>query len=139
MLVQPADTLLVTANVRKVSGLLDSEHFRVQAFKDPAKALESLRKVRWDLFVLEDTVFDGEILSAVREIKRREPLVPVLVLTAELDTTYQTDLLEAGADGILAVGMPKEEVNRRLELNLRQRRQARALTQRNQNPRLNPT
>lgn len=133
MLVQPADTLLVTANVRKVSGLLDSEHFRVQAFKDPAKALESLRKVRWDLFVLEDTVFDGEILSAVREIKRREPLVPVLVLTAELDTTYQTDLLEAGADGILAVGMPKEEVNRRLELNLRQRRQARALAQRNQN------
>jgi two-component system KDP operon response regulator KdpE len=133
MLLQPAETLLVTANVRKVSGLLDSEHFRVQAFKDPAKALESLRKTHWDLFVLEDTPFGEDIFSTVREIKRREPLVPVMILTAEQDTAYHTDLLEAGADDILAMGIPKDEVNRRLELNLRQRRHARALAQRNQN------
>jgi two-component system KDP operon response regulator KdpE len=133
MLVQVAETLLVTSNVRKVNGLLDSGRFRVQAFKDPAKALESLRNARWDLFILEDALFGEDILSTVREIKRREPLVPIVLLTAQQEAAYYTDLLEAGADDILAIGLPKDEMNRRLELNLHQRRQAQALSQRNQN------
>src|SRR5262249_52036451 len=86
-----------------------------------------------DLILLDDALFSDETLSVVKEIKRRFPLVPVLVLSDTADPAYHTDLMEAGAEDLVTSDLAIEELQRRLRLILRQRRQARALAQRNQN------
>ncbi|HSS95843.1 MAG TPA: response regulator, partial [Terriglobales bacterium] len=132
MVVQPTETLLVSANGKRLVKSLNSEAYHVQTVDDPGKAMEALRDTRYELILLDDAVFANEIVSVVKEIKRRVPLIPVLVLSDNADATYQTDLMEAGADDFLTADLSSEELQRRLRLILRQRRQARALAQRNQ-------
>jgi two-component system, OmpR family, KDP operon response regulator KdpE len=133
MVVQPTETLLVSADGKRLVKSLNAEAYHVQIIDDPGKAMEALRDARYDLILLDDAVFPNEIVSVIKEIKRRVPLMPVLVLSENADATYQTDLMEAGADDFLTADLSSEELQRRLRLILRQRRQARALAQRNQN------
>ena len=133
MVVQPTETLLVSANGKRLVKSLNPDAYHVQTIDDPGKAMEALRDTRYELILLDDAVFANEIVSVVKEIKRRVPLIPVLVLSDNPDAAYQTDLMEAGADDFLTADLSSEELQRRLRLILRQRRQARALAQRNQN------
>ncbi len=133
MVVQPTETLLVSADGKRLVKSLNAEAYHVQIIDDPGKAMEALRDARYDLILLDDAVFPNEIASVIKEIKRRVPLIPVLVLSDNADAAYQTDLMEAGADDFLTADLSSEELQRRLRLILRQRRQARALAQRNQN------
>lgn len=133
MVVQPTETLLVSADGKRLVKSLNAEAYHVQIIDEPGKAMEALRDTHYDLILLDDAVFPNEIASVIKEIKRRVPLIPVLVLSDNADAAYQTDLMEAGADDFLTADLSSEELQRRLRLILRQRRQARALAQRNQN------
>lgn len=126
-----AEVLLVSAKDGEGLGL-DARLYEVQVVDDPGRAMETLRKVRFDLFILDDRVISKEITSFIKEIKRRVPLVPVLVLSDNSDTAYHTDLMEAGADDMLTHGLSTEELHRRLGLMLKQHSQNRALARRNQ-------
>ncbi|MEO8610185.1 MAG: response regulator [Chloroflexota bacterium] len=133
MVVQPTETLLVSANGKQLVKSLNPDAYHVQIIDNPGKAMEALRDAPYELILLDAAVFSNEIISVVKEIKRRVPLIPVLVLSDNADAAYQTDLMEAGADDFLTADLSSEELQRRLRLILRQRRQARALAQRNQN------
>lgn len=133
MAVQPAETLFVSANGDDLIASLNPSAYHVHAIDDVGKAMEALRDARYDLILLDDTIFSGDIIDVVKEIKRRVPLVPVLVLSRNADATYQTDLMEVGVDDFLTGELSTEELHRRLRLILRQQRQARVLAQRNQN------
>ncbi|MBZ0279853.1 MAG: response regulator [Anaerolineae bacterium] len=133
MAAQPTETLLVSADGEKLVASLNPSTYHVQTVNDAGKAMETLRDARYDLIVLDDQVLANEGVNIVKEIKRRFPLVPVLVLSENTDVAHQTDLMEAGADDFLTADMSSDELHRRLRLILRQRRQARALLQRNQN------
>lgn len=133
MAAQPTETLLVSANGDNLVASLNPTSYHVQTVSDPGQAMETLRDARFDLILLDDQVLEKEIGNILKEIKRRFPLVPVLVLSENVDTAYQTDLMEAGADDFLTGDTPSDELHRRLRLILRQRRQARTLAQRNQN------
>jgi two-component system KDP operon response regulator KdpE len=133
MVAQASETLLVSGNGKRLAKSFNPAAYHVQTIDDPGKAMEALRDAHYDLILLDDAVFSNEIISVVKEIKRRVPLIPVLVLSDNADATYQTDLMEAGADDFLTADLSSEELQRRLRLILRQRRQARALAQRNQN------
>ena len=114
MVAQPTDMLLVSTNKIKLLTNLKEEAYRIHKIDDPGKAMETLRDTAYDLIMLDDTLFGGEIVSMVREIKRRVPLVPVLVLSSNTDAAYQTDLMEAGADDFLMASLSSEELHRRL-------------------------
>ncbi len=133
MAVQPAETLFVSANGNDLIASLDPSTYHIHAVGEVGKAMEALRDARYDLILLDDTIFTGDIIDVVKEIKRRVPLVPVLVLSRNADLTYQTDLMEVGVDDFLTGELSTEELHRRLRLMLRQQRQARVLAQRNQN------
>ncbi len=133
MVAQPTETLLVSASADHLLASFNPEAYRVNVVGDPGKAMETLRDARYDLILLDDGAFAADILEVAREIKRRMPLVPVLVLSRNTDLAYQTDLMEAGVDDLLTGDLPHDELHRRLRLILRQRRQAQALAQRNQN------
>lgn len=133
MAVQPAETLLVSTNGDGLIAALNPSAYHVQTIEDVGKAMEALRDTRYDLILLDDRLFSDDIFDAVKEIKRRVPLVPVLVLSRNADATYQTDLMEVGVDDFLTSDLSTEELQRRLKLIMRQRRQARLLAQRSQN------
>jgi two-component system KDP operon response regulator KdpE len=133
MVAQPTEMLLVSANNIKLLANLKKEAYRIHKIDDPGKAMETLRDTAYDLIMLDDALFGGEIVSMVQEIKRRVPLVPVLVLSSNTDAAYQTDLMEAGADDFLTASLSSDELHRRLRLLLRQRRQNRALARRTAN------
>lgn len=133
MVAQPIETLLVSASSDHLLASFNPDAYRVNVVGDPGKAMEMLRDARYDLILLDDQVFGADIIEVIREIKRRVPLVPVLGLSRNADPAYQTDLMEAGIDDLLIGDLPGDELHRRLRLILRQRRQARALAQRNQN------
>jgi DNA-binding response OmpR family regulator/signal transduction histidine kinase len=133
MAVQPTETLLVSSSGEQVTAALNRQSYRVQIVSDPGRAMELLRDTGYDLILLDDRLLESETTSLVKEIKRRHPLVPALVLSGSADAAYQTDLMEAGADDFITADLSAEEFQRRIKLILRQRRQARALAQRNQN------
>jgi two-component system KDP operon response regulator KdpE len=112
---------------------LDSTYYHVQMVHEPGQAMEMLRNEQIDLILLEAELLGNDIVRMVKEIKRRVPLLPVLVISKNMDTAYQTGLMEAGADDILTAKLSSEELQRRLRLVMRQRRQAQALVQRTQN------
>ena len=130
---QLIEILFVSRSGNDMVMVLDSPIYHVQNVNDPGQAMEMLRDGQIGIILLEDELFSKDINRMVKEIKRRVPLLPVLVLSENTDTAYQTGLMEAGADDILIGKLSAEELLRRLRLVLRQRRQAQALVQRTQN------
>ncbi|MCB9456328.1 MAG: response regulator [Anaerolineaceae bacterium] len=133
MAVQPTELLFVSDDGDRLTATLNNTTYRIHTIHEPGQAMEALRDNRYELILLVDSVFDSEILSVVKEIKRRVPLVPVLVFSQSTDPAYQTDLMESGADDVLLPEIPGDELERRLRLILRQRRHNQILAQRNQN------
>lgn len=133
MIAQPSEMLLVSANTPNLTSMLNPEAYNVLIVNDPGQAMQTLRDGEYDFVVLDDALFKTDIVRVVREIKRRFPLIPVLVLSDNTDSTYQTELVKAGATDFLTNNLVKDELHRRLRLVLQQRRQNRALARRNNN------
>jgi DNA-binding response OmpR family regulator/signal transduction histidine kinase len=133
MIAQPIALLLVSSNGSSLIEALNPEAYHILTVDDPGKAMEMLRDSEYDVVVLDDLIFGSDVVGVVREIRRRFPLTPVLVMSENKDRTYQTDLMEAGATDLLSEDLYKEEIHRRLRLVLQQRRQNRALARRNSN------
>ncbi|MEZ4667191.1 MAG: response regulator [Anaerolineae bacterium] len=134
MAAQPIETLVVSTSGNNLVASLDNLSYRIQTISDTGEAMERLRDTRFDLILLDDKVLGKEdVDSVVREIKRRIPLIPVLIITRSTDAAYQTSLMEAGADDFLTPKLAGEELQRRIRLILKQRRQAQSLALRNQN------
>jgi DNA-binding response OmpR family regulator/signal transduction histidine kinase len=124
--------LLVSSNGTRLIEALNPEAYNILVVEDPGRAMEMLRDSEYDLVVLDETVFGSDVVGVVREIRRRFPLTPVLIMSENKDTAFQTDLMEAGATDFLSDDLyHKEELQRRLRLVLQQRRQNRALARRN--------
>ena len=133
MIAQPIAMLLVSSNGTQLKDVLNPEAYNVITVDDPGQAMETLRDYEFDLIVLHDVVFGNEVGLVVRELRRRFPLTPVLVMSENKDSAYQTDLMEAGATDLMADDLQEEELQRRLRLVMQQRRQNRALARRNAN------
>ena len=78
MVAQLMETLLVSADGKAFVKALNADTYHVKMVGEPDKAMETLRDSRFDLILLDDRMFPGDILTVVYEIKRRVPLVPVL-------------------------------------------------------------
>ena len=131
---QPIELLLVSADSASLIELLNPEAYHIVTADEAGKAMEVLGKTEFDLVVLNDQVFEDDIFDAVREIRRRQPLTPVLVLLhRQSSATYQLELMEAGTTDFLGEDIAHEELQRRFRLVLQQRRQNRALARRNSN------
>jgi len=111
---------------------LDPE-YTLDTLQDASSAMEALRHAEYDLVLLHDAGIEADIADITREIKRRYPLVPMLILMQARNVTYETDLVEAGVDDLLEASVPADELRRRVLLMMRQRLRNRALARRNRN------
>lgn len=131
----PTKLLLLSASPQALRRALEANSgaYDVTVIGEAATAMEMLSDSDYDMIVLDDALFGAETLLAVREIRRRHPLTPLLVATTSEEASYHIDLLEAGAADVLNDGLYTGELHRRLRLVLQQRRQNLALARRSSN------
>jgi two-component system invasion response regulator UvrY len=65
------------------------------------KALELARKQRWDTLILDITMPGKGGLEVLQELRREQPELPVLILSAHPEDQLALRLLKAGAAGYL--------------------------------------
>jgi DNA-binding NarL/FixJ family response regulator len=65
------------------------------------KALELVRKQRWDAVLLDLTMPGKDGLEVLQQVRREQPKLPVLVLSAHPEDQLALRLLKAGAAGYL--------------------------------------
>lgn len=68
---------------------------------DFASLLDALAQQRWSLILLDIMIPGGTVLDALARIRAADPAVPVLVVTAATETEYVTQVLQAGANGLI--------------------------------------
>ncbi|MGQ9889102.1 MAG: response regulator [Aggregatilineales bacterium] len=135
MIALPTKLLLLAADPQPLADALNANPgaYDVTVIGKTAAAMETLRDSNYDVIVLDDALFGAETLRAVREIRRRHPITPLVVATASDETGYHTDLLEAGAADVFDDSLYQGELHRRLRLVMQQRRQNLAMARRNSN------
>ncbi|MCC6612451.1 MAG: response regulator [Anaerolineae bacterium] len=110
-----------------------AEQFDYYPINNAAEAVRSLQNIRYDLIVIDDTIFRKEAVKLVTEIKRRNPSIPVIVVSDALDESRREQIFKAGADDFFIQAMTPVELEHRLNLMVKQHRQSRALAHRTQN------
>ncbi|MBI4613912.1 MAG: response regulator transcription factor [Planctomycetes bacterium] len=98
---------------------LRAEGFRVHAYPTLATASRALELERPDLVVLDLGLPDGDGLDLCRKVRRADPDLPVLVLTARGTLESRLDGFRRGADDYLVKPFDVEELHARCRALLR--------------------
>jgi two-component system, NarL family, invasion response regulator UvrY len=69
--------------------------------KDAEEVLEQVENDSWDLLILDITLPGRSGLDVLKDLKLREPELPVLVLSMHPETQYGKRVLKAGASGYM--------------------------------------
>jgi two-component system invasion response regulator UvrY len=64
----------------------------------------------WDIIILDITLTDGSGLDVLSELKRKHPLLPVLILSVHPEEQYAIRALKSGADGYVNKRCAPEEL-----------------------------
>lgn len=99
--------------------LLTLEGFPCQVAEDGAKALALFQQVRPDLCVFDVMMPAMDGLTLCREIRRLDPLVPILLLSARGEETDRVRGLDVGADDYVAKPFGARELIARVRAALR--------------------
>lgn len=128
-----ARILFALSSTSSELALREAESLQIERCTDRMQLKQQLEQTRFDALVLDDKLFaaDSETINEVREIKRRYPLLSILMLTENSDSVYQDDLVTAGADFVIMPSDSQINVDRAMILSLRQAQQRRNLVQRN--------
>jgi DNA-binding response OmpR family regulator len=78
-----------------------------------------LQRMEYDLIVLDIWLPDGSGRDLLRSIRSRGQNLPVLVVTARIDTSHRVETLEEGADDYLGKPFDMEELVARVRAILR--------------------
>jgi DNA-binding NarL/FixJ family response regulator len=101
------------AIVRRGLRALLSDEFHGAAFGEAShaqQALEEIRKVKWDVALLDITLPGKSGLELLKELKAARPRLPVLVLSAHPEDQFALRALKAGAEGYLTKDSAPEEL-----------------------------
>jgi DNA-binding response OmpR family regulator/PAS domain-containing protein len=130
---KPAPVMLLSTRADHWITAVAAEQYDYYPVQNAAEAVHTLQNIRYDLILIDDPSFKKEAARVVNEIKRRNPTVPVIIVTDEPDETRQEQLYRAGADDFLTRAMSNLDLIHHLELMIKQHRQNRTLAQRTQN------
>ncbi len=99
--------------------LLTLEGFPCQVAEDGAKALALFQEQRPDLCVFDVMMPNMDGLTLCREVRRLDPLVPILLLSARGEETDRVRGLDVGADDYVAKPFGARELIARVKAALR--------------------
>jgi DNA-binding response OmpR family regulator len=104
MINEKPSIMLVEDEIHLARGIcfnLEEEGFRVSHFESGEKALETLEFEHYELIILDIMLPGMDGFQVCRAIRRLDPRVPVLMLTARSDDADRVEGLENGADDYL--------------------------------------
>jgi two-component system invasion response regulator UvrY len=78
--------------------------------EDSEQVLERIEEQAWDVVLLDITMPGRGGLDALREIRRRQPTLPVLVLSMHAEEQFAVRAIKAGASGYLSKTDPPAEI-----------------------------
>jgi two-component system invasion response regulator UvrY len=99
--------------VRKGLRQILAEGFKRATFGEAAdgqQALEQVWKEPWDIVILDLTMPGRSGLEVLKEIKKTQPKLPVLILSMHPEDQFAVRLLKAGASGYMTKESAAEEL-----------------------------
>jgi len=79
------------------------------------KALELSEEVKFDLYIFDINVPDGDGISLLRELREFHDETPTIFITAFHDTKYLKSAFESGANDFIKKPFDLEELSQRIE------------------------
>ena len=104
---------------RALKRLFEAEEFAVEIRSDGRSALEAFRSAAPSAVILDLRLPEMSGSEVCREIKKKAPALPVIVLSAKTDVTDKVLLLELGADDYVTKPFSPRELLARLQGALR--------------------
>lgn len=104
MITEKPSIMLVEDEIHLARGIcfnLEEEGFRISHFESGEKALAALEVEHFELIILDVMLPGMDGFQVCREIRKLEPRVPILMLTARSDDADRVEGLENGADDYL--------------------------------------
>jgi DNA-binding response OmpR family regulator len=102
-----------------LAGYLQREGFAIRLAANLADAAREVGLMRPELIILDLMLPDGSGLALCKQLRMRDPLVPILILTARGDPIDRVVGLELGADDYLAKPFEPRELVARIRALLR--------------------
>ena len=98
---------------------LETEHYRVDVFKDGEQARAAATETEYDLVVLDLNLPKLDGVSVLRHIRVKKPSMPVLVLTQRTRVEDRVLCLDSGADDYLGKPFSFSELSARIRALIR--------------------
>lgn len=95
--------------------MLKKEDIEIEHVTTLAKAATFLKEQSTDIVIIDNQLPDGLGLEYIKEIKSSYPLIKIIMITGNTDTTDKATAIENGADIFLAKPFTKEQIQKSLE------------------------
>ena len=95
--------------------MLKKEDVEIEHVTTLANAATFLKGQSPDIVIIDNQLPDGLGLEYIKEIKNSYPLIKIIMITGNTDTTDKATALQNGADIFLAKPFTKEQIQKSLE------------------------
>lgn len=95
--------------------MLKKEDIEIDHVTTLAKAATFLKEQSTDIVIIDNQLPDGFGLEYIKEIKSSYPLIKIIMITGNTDTTDKATAIENGADIFLAKPFTKEQIQAAIE------------------------
>ena len=95
--------------------MLKKEDIEIEHVTTLAKAATFLKEQSTDIVIIDNQLPDGFGLEYIKEIKSSYPLIKIIMITGNTDTTDKATAIENGADIFLAKPFTKEQIQEAIE------------------------
>lgn len=99
---------------RSLSLSLGLQNYAVTCCDSYGTGLPAASSTQCDLVLLDVNLPDGDGIRLCREVRRREPVLPILILTANVDEASAVRGIEAGADDYIRKPFGVQELSARI-------------------------
>ncbi|MFW5835719.1 MAG: response regulator transcription factor [bacterium] len=107
--------------IEDVSDFLKEQNYVLELANTLEQAREKFRMYEYDLAILDLGLPDGNGMQLISEIKRHQPDMAILILTATHSLEHKVEGLNLGADDYLTKPFHKAELNARIRSILRRK------------------
>lgn len=98
-----------------LKAILNSAGYKVRTASDGYIAIRSIREVRPDLVLMDVMMPRMDGITACKEIRKTDEILPILFLTAFDSDQNELKALRVGADDFLSKDVPEEVLIRKIE------------------------
>ena len=95
--------------------MLKKEDIEIEHVTTLANAATFLKEQSPDIVIIDNQLPDGLGLEYIKEIKSNYPLIKIIMITGNTDTTDKATALQNGADIFLAKPFTKEQIQAAIE------------------------